>query len=170
MQELGYDDDVDFDLREELEEAIGGELLTEEDHDVVDSVLLWWRDSDGDLVDGSGRRPDQPAGGWRRMAADPQVGPGRPRAADGYPGGSTDRRPARHQDRGRVPRLGGLPAGGPPQELGVAPEPHAGSSVPRPPEGTRYDAGPAEGAATAPSARPGTGRRRAGVPAGEPVR
>ena len=52
VQELGYDDDVDFDLREELEDAIGGELLTEEDHDVVDSVLLWWRDGDGDLVDG----------------------------------------------------------------------------------------------------------------------
>jgi hypothetical protein len=51
IQELGYDDDVDYELRDALEEVIGGELLTEDDHDVVDSVLLWWRDDDGDLVD-----------------------------------------------------------------------------------------------------------------------
>ncbi|MET1033886.1 MAG: DUF3052 domain-containing protein [Arthrobacter sp.] len=51
IQELGYDDDVDYELRDALEETTGGELLTEEDHDVVDSVLLWWRDGDGDLVD-----------------------------------------------------------------------------------------------------------------------
>mgnify|MGYP000899771871 FL=1 len=51
VQELGYDDDVDFDLRDELESATGEGLLTEEDHEVADAVLLWWRDGDGDLVD-----------------------------------------------------------------------------------------------------------------------
>lgn len=51
LQELGYDDDVDFDFREELEDGIGSELLTEDDQDVVDGVLLWWRSGDGDLVD-----------------------------------------------------------------------------------------------------------------------
>nr|WP_231704368.1 MULTISPECIES: DUF3052 domain-containing protein [Arthrobacter] len=51
IQEFGYDDDVDFDLREDLEDLIGGELLTEDDHDVVDGVILWWRADDGDLVD-----------------------------------------------------------------------------------------------------------------------
>lgn len=51
LQELGYDDDVDFDFREELEDGIGSELLTEDDQDVVDGVLLWWRGGDGDLVD-----------------------------------------------------------------------------------------------------------------------
>ncbi len=51
IQELGYDDDVDFALRDSVEELVGSELLTEEDHDVVDSVLLWWRADDGDLVD-----------------------------------------------------------------------------------------------------------------------
>jgi hypothetical protein len=51
VQELGYDDDVDFDLRDALEDAIDSELLTEEDHDVVVGVLLWWRDGDGDLVE-----------------------------------------------------------------------------------------------------------------------
>jgi len=51
VQELGYDDDVDFDFREDLEEGLGSELLTEDDQDVVDGVILWWRAGDGDLVD-----------------------------------------------------------------------------------------------------------------------
>ncbi len=51
VQELGYDDDVDFDLREELEDGVGSQLLTEDDQDVVDGVVLWWRAGDGDLVD-----------------------------------------------------------------------------------------------------------------------
>ncbi len=51
IQELGYDDDVDFDLRDEVEDAIGSELLTEDDHEVVDAVVLWFRADDGDLVD-----------------------------------------------------------------------------------------------------------------------
>ncbi|MFJ2508271.1 DUF3052 domain-containing protein [Arthrobacter citreus] len=51
IQEFGYDEDVDFDLREDLEELSGGELLTEDDHEVVDGVVLWWRADDGDLVD-----------------------------------------------------------------------------------------------------------------------
>ncbi|MGW9405457.1 DUF3052 domain-containing protein [Arthrobacter sp. NPDC055585] len=51
IQEFGYDEDVDFDLREDLEDLSGGELLTEDDHEVVDGVILWWRADDGDLVD-----------------------------------------------------------------------------------------------------------------------
>ena len=51
IQEFGYDEDVDFDLRDGLEDLVGSELLTEEDHDVVDGVILWWRADDGDLVD-----------------------------------------------------------------------------------------------------------------------
>lgn len=51
IQELGYDEDVDFDVRAELEDATGSELLTEDDQDVVEGVLLWWRSEDGDLVD-----------------------------------------------------------------------------------------------------------------------
>lgn len=51
VQELGYDEDVDFDFRADLEDEIGSELLTEDDQDVVDGVLLWWRADDGDLVD-----------------------------------------------------------------------------------------------------------------------
>lgn len=49
--ELGYDDDVDDELRAQIEEALGSELQEEDYEDVVDAVLLWWRDSDGDLTD-----------------------------------------------------------------------------------------------------------------------
>ncbi|MDP4803634.1 MAG: DUF3052 domain-containing protein [Candidatus Nanopelagicales bacterium] len=51
VQELGYDDDVDDLLRQSIEEVIGGDLVEEDFDDVVDAVLLWWRDDDGDLVD-----------------------------------------------------------------------------------------------------------------------
>jgi hypothetical protein len=51
IQELGYDDDVDHDLRAAIEDHIGGELVEEDYDDVADAVLLWWRVGDGDLVD-----------------------------------------------------------------------------------------------------------------------
>ncbi|MER5543071.1 DUF3052 domain-containing protein [Streptomyces sp. NPDC001118] len=51
VQEIGYDDDVDQDLRESIEEAIGSELVDEDYDDVADAVLLWFRDDDGDLTD-----------------------------------------------------------------------------------------------------------------------
>jgi hypothetical protein len=51
VQELGWDEDVDDDLRIAVEDAIEGELI-EEAVEAVDVVLLWWRDDDGDLVDG----------------------------------------------------------------------------------------------------------------------
>ncbi len=51
VQEFGYDDDVDDDLRAAVEDVSGGELLDEDVDDVVDVVLYWFRDGDGDLVD-----------------------------------------------------------------------------------------------------------------------
>ena len=51
VQELGWDDDVDEALREAVMDAIDGDLLYES-NEAVDVVLLWWRDSDGDIVDG----------------------------------------------------------------------------------------------------------------------
>ncbi|BBZ33091.1 DUF3052 domain-containing protein [Mycolicibacterium confluentis] len=51
VQELGWDEDTDDDLRADVEEACGGELLDEDADEVIDVVLLWWRDDDGDLVD-----------------------------------------------------------------------------------------------------------------------
>lgn len=51
IQEFGYDDDVDFDLRDDIEDLTGSELFDEDDHEVVDAAVLWWRAGDGDLVD-----------------------------------------------------------------------------------------------------------------------
>lgn len=51
VQELGYDDDVDEELRVAVVDRCGSELVDEDYDDVVDIVLLWWRDGDGDLVD-----------------------------------------------------------------------------------------------------------------------
>src|ERR1700744_1845935 len=51
VQEWGWDEDTDDDIRGDVEDACGGELLDEDTDEVVDVVLLWWRDGDGDLVD-----------------------------------------------------------------------------------------------------------------------
>jgi hypothetical protein len=51
VQELGWDEDVDDELRIQIEDTIDGDLVDGEYGNVVDSVLLWWRDDDGDLVD-----------------------------------------------------------------------------------------------------------------------
>lgn len=51
VQELGWDDDVDEDLREVIETVCAAEMVDGDHGDVVDVVLLWWRDGDGDLVD-----------------------------------------------------------------------------------------------------------------------
>lgn len=51
VQEIGWDEDVDDDLRAAIEEHTGAELLDEDADEVIDVVLLWWRDGDGDLGD-----------------------------------------------------------------------------------------------------------------------
>jgi hypothetical protein len=51
VQELGWDDDVDDGLRVEVEDTIDADMVDGDYGNVVDSVLLWWRDEDGDLVD-----------------------------------------------------------------------------------------------------------------------
>ena len=51
VQECGWDEDVDDDVRAAIEERCGSDMLEEDEDDVVDVVLLWWRDGDGDLVD-----------------------------------------------------------------------------------------------------------------------
>jgi hypothetical protein len=51
VQELGWDEDVDDSVRETIENSIDADLVDGDHGDVVDVVLLWWRDDDGDLVD-----------------------------------------------------------------------------------------------------------------------
>ena len=51
VQEFGYDQDVDDDVRLAIEELCGSELEDENYGDVADAVVLWWREDDGDLID-----------------------------------------------------------------------------------------------------------------------
>jgi hypothetical protein len=51
VQELGWDEDVDDDLRAEIEDTIDADLVDGDYGNVVEAVLLWWRDDDGDLAD-----------------------------------------------------------------------------------------------------------------------
>ena len=50
VMEMGYDDDVDEGLRDALTERVG-DLVDEDTDEVVDAVLLWYRDGDGDLFE-----------------------------------------------------------------------------------------------------------------------
>jgi hypothetical protein len=51
VQELGYDDDCDDAFRDAIQELTGEQFVGEETDEVVDAVLLWFREDDGDLVD-----------------------------------------------------------------------------------------------------------------------
>ena len=51
VQEFGWGDDVDDDLRAGIETIVGSELVDEDYDDVTDGVVLWWREDDGDLTD-----------------------------------------------------------------------------------------------------------------------
>jgi hypothetical protein len=49
--EVGYGSDCDDVLRSEIVAITGTQLLEGETTEVVDAVIVWWRDGDGDLVD-----------------------------------------------------------------------------------------------------------------------
>jgi len=51
VQEFGYDDDVDEALRSGVAASTGAELVDEDYDDVVDGVVIWFREDDGDLAD-----------------------------------------------------------------------------------------------------------------------
>jgi hypothetical protein len=51
VQEIGYDDDCDDDFRDAIRAITGEEFVDEDTDEVVDAVLLWFREDDGDLVD-----------------------------------------------------------------------------------------------------------------------
>jgi len=52
VQELGWDSDTDDELRVAIEDAIDADMVDGDYGNVVDAVVLWWREEDGDLVDG----------------------------------------------------------------------------------------------------------------------
>jgi hypothetical protein len=49
--ELGGGSDVDQSLRAKIVEITGTELIEDQTDEVVDAVIIWWRDGDGDLED-----------------------------------------------------------------------------------------------------------------------
>ena len=51
VQELGWDSDVDEAVRDAVEERAGDDMVDEDSDEVIDLVLMWWREGDGDLVD-----------------------------------------------------------------------------------------------------------------------
>ena len=49
--EIGFGSDSDAALRQAISAITGTSFIESEADEVVDAVLLWWRDGDGDLVD-----------------------------------------------------------------------------------------------------------------------
>ena len=80
VQELGWDNDTDDALRVSVEDAIDAEMVDGDYGNVVDAVMLWWRDDDGDLVDGLVDALTDLVGGGSIWLSTPKVG--RPGAVD----------------------------------------------------------------------------------------
>jgi hypothetical protein len=80
VQELGWDEDTDDDLRVAIEDAIDGDMVDGDYGNVVEAVVLWWRDDDGDLVDGLVDSLTDLVGGGVIWLLTPKVG--RPGAVD----------------------------------------------------------------------------------------
>lgn len=51
VQEFYYDDDVDQDLRSEIETLTGEQIVDYDYGDMVDGIILWWRADDADQED-----------------------------------------------------------------------------------------------------------------------
>jgi hypothetical protein len=59
VQQLGEDDDIAEDLVKDVVARIGSQLVPADSDDVVDVVLLWFREDDGDLVDARRQLSDE---------------------------------------------------------------------------------------------------------------
>lgn len=83
VQELGWDEDTDDDLRAAIEDAIDADMVDGDYGNVVEAVILWWRADDGDLVDGLVDALTDLVGGGAIWLLTPKVGrPGAIEAAD----------------------------------------------------------------------------------------
>ena len=80
VQELGWDEDVDDQLRIQIEDTIDGDMVDGDYGNVVDAVVLWWRDGDGDLTDALMDSLTDLTGGGVIWLLTPKVG--RPGAID----------------------------------------------------------------------------------------
>jgi hypothetical protein len=83
VQELGWDDDTDDELRAAIEDTIDADMVDQGFGDVVEAVVLWWRADDGDLVDGLVDALTDLVGGGAIWLLTPKIGrPGAVEAAD----------------------------------------------------------------------------------------
>ncbi|WP_435746589.1 DUF3052 domain-containing protein [Nocardioides sp. SYSU DS0663] len=80
VQELGWDNDTDDELRVSIEDTIDADMVDGDYGNVVDAVVLWWRREDGDLVDGLVDALTDLVGGGAIWLLTPKVG--RPNAVD----------------------------------------------------------------------------------------
>ena len=80
VQELGWDQDTDDELREAIEDTLDGDMVDGDYGNVVDAVLLWWRNDDGDLVDGLVDALTDLVGGGAIWLLTPKIG--RPGSVD----------------------------------------------------------------------------------------
>jgi hypothetical protein len=80
IQELGWDSDSDDVVRVAIEDTIDADMVDGDYGNVVDAVVLWWRDEDGDLVDGLVDALTDLVGGGAIWLFTPKVG--RPNAVD----------------------------------------------------------------------------------------
>ena len=74
VQELGWDNDTDDELRIAIEDAIDADMVDGDYGNVVDAVILWWREDDGDLVDGLVDALTDLVGGGAIWLLTPKVG------------------------------------------------------------------------------------------------
>jgi hypothetical protein len=74
VQELGWDQDTDEELRSAIEDALDDGMVDGDYGNVVDAVVLWWRDDDGDLVDGLVDALTDLVGGGAIWLLTPKVG------------------------------------------------------------------------------------------------
>ena len=80
VQELGWDNDTDDELRVAIEDAIDADMVDADYGNVVDAVILWWRQEDGDLADGLVDALTDLVGGGAIWLLTPKVG--RPNALE----------------------------------------------------------------------------------------
>ena len=80
VQELGWDNDTDDEVRVAIEDAIDADMVDGDYGNVVDAVVLWWRDGDGDLADALVDSKTDLVGGGAIWLLTPKVG--RPNSVD----------------------------------------------------------------------------------------
>ena len=49
--EVGHGSDCDEEIRSAIVKVSGNEMLSGKINEVVDAVIIWWREEDGDLID-----------------------------------------------------------------------------------------------------------------------